>query len=82
MVGVATSVKHFGFKMGSYGLITRSTPNVPLLDTFINNFGRSLITNGGTNSVESWWAQIKRAIWATYNTMPEQNSDCFIQEIL
>ena len=33
--------------------------------------GKTTIQYGGTNTIESMWAQVKRLIWSVYNTMPE-----------
>jgi len=42
--------------------------------------GKVTIKCGGTNSIESFWAQLKRRIWAIYNTIPESSTEEFVLE--
>ena len=71
-------------------LITRANNFGPNFDapglskkTMINPAtGKSKITFGETNTVETLWKNIKRRMWKIYNSVMKTSTDMFTQEIL
>ncbi len=44
--------------------------------------GKLILTYGGTNSIESFWASLKRTMWAVYHTIPEEKVEEYVLEIV